>query len=227
MEHLGPYALNTVHAGRAEELGEAVPDHSVDLILCDPVYDSMPQYMWLVEWGARVLKLGGNLVAQCGHHFLPGVYASMIGRGLDYVWTLSEHLNGVNAGIFNRRVIVKWKPWVWFSMGATRKGDWMFDEHDGGGRDKQGHKWGDSPRFAMSVIHRLTEPGDIVVDPFTGGGSVPIACKALARKWLAFEINAGVAAHTQQRIGGAQSPLLVVGAEGDMQRMLAGLEREG
>ncbi|WP_142889896.1 DNA methyltransferase, partial [Klebsiella pneumoniae] len=40
-------------------------------------------------------------------------------------------------------------------------------------------------RLAAFLIEFLTEPGDLVVDPFAGLHKVPIAAERLGRRWLA------------------------------------------
>lgn len=42
--------------GDARDLAERIPDASVDLVFCDPVYDAIDDYRWLAETSARVLK---------------------------------------------------------------------------------------------------------------------------------------------------------------------------
>jgi len=37
------------------------------------------------------------------------------------------------------------------------------------------------------IIKALSNPGDLVCDPFTGSGSIPIACHRLGRRFIAFE----------------------------------------
>jgi len=37
------------------------------------------------------------------------------------------------------------------------------------------------------VIKALSNPGDLVLDPFTGSGSIPVACHRLGRRFIAFE----------------------------------------
>ncbi len=41
------------------------------------------------------------------------------------------------------------------------------------------------PELAAFLIEFLTEPGDLVVDPFAGLHKVPIAAERLGRRWLA------------------------------------------
>ena len=49
-------------------------------------------------------------------------------------------------------------------------------------------------------VERLTEPGQLVVDPFCGGGTVPVACIATGRRFVATEIDPGVAAAARARV---------------------------
>jgi DNA modification methylase len=46
----------------------------------------------------------------------------------------------------------------------------------------------------------LTEAGDLIVDPFAGGGTVPAACKILGRRWLATEIDKETVAVARKRL---------------------------
>lgn len=39
------------------------------------------------------------------------------------------------------------------------------------------------------IISSSSAPGDLVVDPFTGSGTVPIVCKKLDRPYYAFELD--------------------------------------
>lgn len=47
-----------------------------------------------------------------------------------------------------------------------------------------------SPLFARAVIKRFTEPGDIVLDPFMGGGTTLVEARALGRRAIGADINA-------------------------------------
>jgi hypothetical protein len=46
-----------------------------------------------------------------------------------------------------------------------------------------------SPRFASAVIEALTKPGDLVVDPFMGGGTTIIEAMAAGRLALGCDVN--------------------------------------
>lgn len=59
------------------------------------------------------------------------------------------------------------------------------------GDDEQGDKnyRGATPSYVIwNVVHRFTEPGDLVVDPFCGSGTTLDVCKDLDRKALGFDV---------------------------------------
>ncbi|MFH0765101.1 MAG: site-specific DNA-methyltransferase, partial [Calditrichota bacterium] len=45
-----------------------------------------------------------------------------------------------------------------------------------------------------------TDPGDTVLDPFFGSGTVGVVCEALSRHWLGIEIDPHYAAIARRRI---------------------------
>jgi len=196
---------NQIIAGDARALTKRIPDESIDLIFCDPVYNQIDDYRWLAEVGSRILVDGGNLIAQTGQHYLPQVLAAMDGQ-LDYVWVIAKHIWGRNAQMFSKRIIVAWKPFVWFSKGK-RNGDWIFDWIRSGNMDKTVHKWGDPPEMIVGLVERLTDEQGVVFDPFTGGGTVPVVCKRLGRNYVAFDIDEETAQVAQRRVENTQMPL--------------------
>ena len=54
--------------------------------------------------------------------------------------------------------------------------------------------------LAARAIRMLSDPGQIVLDPFAGSGTTAVAAKALGRLWLGFEGNAGAVRRARQRI---------------------------
>ena len=71
--------------------------------------------------------------------------------------------------------------------------------------EKEGEKWGNHPNHkSFSVLEPLirfySNPGDLVLDPFTGSGSTPAACLQLSRLTAGIELRAQWASMTQSRI---------------------------
>jgi hypothetical protein len=46
-----------------------------------------------------------------------------------------------------------------------------------------------SPKFVRSVIEKFSNPGDLVADPFMGGGTTLVECLALGRESIGFDIS--------------------------------------
>jgi hypothetical protein len=76
-----------------------------------------------------------------------------------------------------------------------------------------GHRWaknGDTIyRWieALSPGPELNKYGAIILDPFTGGGTVPAVCKMLQRNYIAFEIDPDTAELARERVRNTQPPL--------------------
>lgn len=208
MNKLGPFDLDTVVTGDAMQLGEAIPADSVDLILCDPVYWEIPQYRWLGQLASRVLVPGGALLAQVGEAFWFNAEAAVReATGLVPLPAIIEAYyfctSGYRVGTTN--ISSGYTPYIFATKGPKKV---SVMNRFFGKRDKAFHAWGDGANFAMQYISTLSGPGAIVLDPFTGGGTVPAAAKTLGRRFLAFEINPATAADARDRIANTQVPLL-------------------
>lgn len=202
----GIFDLNTIHSGDARRLAEDIPDDSIDLILCDPIYWNIEDYGWLAETGKRVLKPYGYCIAQVGTYYLFDAMQAMA-EHLDYYWLVSETLTHA-AAFFCRRIAQLHKPYLWFAKGlqVSPSRRYMIDRVHSP-KSKAFHKWGDGVGTMIPFIERLTLPGDLVLDPFTGGGTVPAACKELGRNFLAFEIDEPTAITARRRLAEMGDPL--------------------
>ncbi len=58
-------------------------------------------------------------------------------------------------------------------------------------------------------LHLLTQPGDIVCDPFMGAGSTAVAAKQLGRVFIGFEINPDYCEYANNRLNNLQYQLLL------------------
>ncbi len=56
--------------------------------------------------------------------------------------------------------------------------------------EKEFHDWQMPYEPIRKWIEAATEPGDLVVDPFTGSGTVALACWQTGRRFVGAEINA-------------------------------------
>ena len=57
------------------------------------------------------------------------------------------------------------------------------------GRDKRFHEWGKSESGIIELVELFSEPGDLVLDPFMGGGTTGVACLQLGRRFMGVDID--------------------------------------
>lgn len=173
-----------------------LPDSSVDLILTDPPYHEK----WLPLWGdlaalaMRVLKPGGLLVAMSGQEFLPEVFAQIKPHPLTWGWQWQVHFQGptsfhpahgfVSCG---RPILVYYKPNP-KTNARPRFGEGGKDVIFTSGVDQTFHPFGQKVEVYEELLQRFSQAGDLVVDPFGGGGTVARACANLGRRCVTSEI---------------------------------------
>jgi DNA modification methylase len=63
-------------------------------------------------------------------------------------------------------------------------------------------------QIAADHILSWSNPGDIVLDPFSGSGTTCVAAKALSRHWIGIEINEEYNQMARRRIESTEMPLL-------------------
>jgi len=177
-----------------------IPDESVDVIITDPPYpeEFLPTYETLAKVAARVLKPGGSCLALVGHQWLPQVL-DLMRKHLDYHWTLAYVQPGSTARIWSKKIIVGWKPVVWFTKGKY-DGDFAYDVVKSEARDKDYHEWGQSESGFARLIEWFSYPGDTILDPFVGGGTTGAVALKLGRKFIGIDIDPKAIETTRQRL---------------------------
>ncbi|MHB1030050.1 MAG: DNA methyltransferase [Pirellulaceae bacterium] len=187
--------------GSMELLWDRLEDNSVDLFLTDPPYAQVELYEQLAELAAAKLKPGKLCLAYSGQLHLATVMQVM-SLHLSYWWTFAIEFSGSHCAIHPRKIQNKWKPILVFAKPPLKPApEWLSDHLAGGGRDKEYHDWGQDESEVEYLINRLTRAGDLIVDPFCGGGAIPAACKSLGRRWLAAEIDKATAMIARKRLG--------------------------
>jgi len=177
----------------------------VDVIITDPPYPAefIDCYAKLGELAARVLPVGGSVVAMAGQHMLPDVH-DRLRRRLTYVWELGWfYEGGTDQPYWPYRISNTWKPVLWYANRVPRSRDrWTRDSvHNRAGRDdKAYHRWGQTVAGVRELVERFSEPGDTILDPFVGGGSTAIAALGLGRRFIGIDIDADAIATTAARI---------------------------
>lgn len=156
-----------------------------DCIITDPPYPE--EFVYLYGELARLSQSVGLVAAMCGQSYLPEVLALMTSH-LRYRWTLAYLTPGGQAvQQWPCKVNTFWKPVLLFGSAV----DWIGDvcRSDVNDNDKQHHDWGQSESGMADLVERLSEPGQLVCDPFCGGGTTAVVCLRLGRRFVGCDID--------------------------------------
>lgn len=167
-------------------------DGSVDLIMTDPPYLAAmyeEAYGILAEHGPRVLRPGGWLITYAPQYHLPHIMR-ILGERLEYYWTVAQlNQSNANAVVYARHVMAMWKPILIYNKPPTEQPPKAFCDLVTGKRMKAHHPWEQSIHEALHLLCRFARPGDLIVDPFAGSGTIPLAAKLLGLRYLGYEID--------------------------------------
>lgn len=168
-----------------------IKSESVDCIITDPPYPAeyIPLYGYLSRLAARVLKPNGSLVVMCGQSYLPEVIGQLC-TSMKYHWTMAYMTpGGQSPQLFTKKVNTFWKPLLWFTKGEY-KGDWMGDvlKSPVNDNDKRFHEWGQSYGGMVDIVTRFTDPDQVILDPFLGGGTTGLAAVTNGRRFIGSDI---------------------------------------
>lgn len=181
-----------VREGDFRDQLNSIPDESVALVLTDPPYfeKSLDLYSDLAILASRVLMPGGSLICYTGQSILPDVLERLKAR-LRYWWTLAlTHEHG-GQQLPGKWVMVEWKPVVWFVKDYRLGREYIADRLRGSRPEKAHHEWAQGIEEVTYLIERLTEPGELICDPFAGSGAFGRAALALERRFVGADLNPG------------------------------------
>ena len=167
-----------------------IADESVDFIVTDPPYprEYLPLYSDLSLLASRVLKPDGSLIVMIGQSYLPEVI-KRLEEHMEYYWIMPYLTPGGGAPmLYQKRVNTFWKPVLWYVKGEYN-GDYIGDILKSPESDKNYHEWGQSLGGMIDIVERLTNPGNVILDPFLGGGTTGVAAVTLGRKFIGSDIE--------------------------------------
>lgn len=216
--------IRAVERGMRRDAGEIIPDdlpeldercqlilgdmrdadiepESLDCIITDPPYpqEFIPLYGDLVERAAVWLKPGGSLLAMAGELHLPAVLRELDSGPLTYQWTNCYLVAGASVQIFPRKVSSQWKPVFWYVKGAYA-GPGICDVFKSDKADKEFHDWGQSESGIAALVRSFSKPGDVVCDPFMGGGTTGVVSLGLNRLFVGVENDPATFERAKNRI---------------------------
>ena len=174
--------------GDAIEEMAKLPDESIDMIFTDPPYDeeSIPLYGLMAEQAKRILKPGSSLITYAGHYAI-GQIINDVSEYLRYWWIIALKHSGKSARLPGKWVFVEWKPLLWFVKDGRNNNNYVSDYFKSIEPEKKLHDWEQSIAEANYYIDLLTNPGDMILDPFCGSGTTLIAAKKLKRNVRGFD----------------------------------------
>ena len=186
-------------------LESRIQDNSLDAIITDPPYPYEFIDCWskLAEFASNKLKEGGILVAMSGQSYLPEVYSRMNIPGLNYYWTCCIKTT-VSPNMHQKRLLTHWKPLLFYVKGEYNKTflktDCYFPDYKDTVEGQTFHKWGQSLPLMEKIIEDFTYAGELVCDPFMGGGTTIVAGVNMKRNMIGIEIDEKVYNNTCKRI---------------------------
>jgi len=171
--------------GDFEEALNDLQDHSVDLILTDPPYgnDAIELYARLATFASKKLQIGGHLITYAGQATIAEVINAMT-PDLRYWWCIALIHNSGLQQMPGKWVQIRWKPILWFVNGKRDDRLYVDDLIQGSPPRKDLHAWAQGTEEVKPLIDRLTEPGDLIVDPFAGSGTFGHAANDLGRHFI-------------------------------------------
>ncbi len=193
--------LVDVRLGNFVDIADELPDASVDIIITDPPYPHEFIEVWsdLSKVASRILKPHGLCIAYSGKLHLDECMRRL-GEHLSFYWQIM-FLQTVSPAVHPRRVNTKYKPILIyqnvpeggkveahkFSDGSN--GKYFFDVIEGGQVEKDAHEWQQSADGVEKLIEEFTLAGDLIFEPFSGGGTTPLVAKHMNRRCIACEID--------------------------------------
>jgi len=204
-----PDTIQLIHGDFIEQCETYVPEGSLDLILTEPLYSRDFQDEWepLLILSHLLLKPGGFFVSMCGHVDLPEIFRSADRNKLEFFWLLALIHKGARKTVHARSVRAAMKPIVaFYRPPLTQPSQYFTDIIEGTGRDKSLHVWQQGVEEFRELLQIFSNPGDCVMDPFFGTGSVALACFEDARRFIGFETN-------QERVEVARGRLIQISSQ--------------
>ena len=195
-----------IFEGDFREACKNIKDESVDAVICDPPYLKKFLHLWepLGEVSKRVLKPGGYLITYTGVMFLKETMDAL-SKNLTYFWeiavlhTLAPMAYSANAANWHKDVLLFYKP-------PYRKPCRPFqDVIKSPAPEKNLHPWQQPENDLRELVDILTNPGDLVLDPFCGSGTIAFLCQKMERRCIAIDIDPKCVLVTKGRLVKSES----------------------
>ena len=195
-----------LRTGDFREVLADLADQSVDAIVTDPPYnnDGVPLYEPLGAFALRVLKPGRLAVVYAGHLQLDREMELLARGGLTYMWHGVNVLRGRHTRVRVRMVFGQHRSVLLYSAGPYLPRTWLndvaFAEGRGGPEERPLHPWQQALEPVRYWIRQVSEPGELIVDPFIGSGTTAVAAVMEGRRFIGCDIDPGCVETTRRRL---------------------------
>jgi hypothetical protein len=196
-----------IHHGPFQDVLAYIEDESVDLVLTDPPWqwDVETLDLWddLGAFAKRVLRPGRALIAYSGSGCLAAAI-DRLSRHLDYVWAGALILPGRHNEVHAVMARDASTPIVFFSKGRYEPRHWFINSLSSPGAEKDAHPWQKPLGNVAYYLERFSEPGELVCDPFLGGGTTAVAAQQAGRRFVGCDLDPGAVEVTIERLQGCE-----------------------
>jgi len=181
-------------------------DASVDAIVTDPPYDTpgIPLFEDLAVFAARVLKPGRLAVVYAGHLELETEMELLARGGLSYCWHGVNVLAGRHTKVHKRMVFGWHRSVLLYSAGLYQPRSWINDltwaEGRGGPEERPLHPWQQALEPVRHWVRSVSQPSELVCDPFLGSGTTAAACALEGRRFIGADVDPGCLETARQRL---------------------------
>jgi DNA modification methylase len=189
---------NKIYQGDCLELMKQIEDESIDCIITDPPYginkgkiagdEDFSLINKFLPEAFRVLKDNSFFICFCSIAKLPELLKNNI---FNYRWMCIYYINnGMVRGSMGFSAFI---PAIIFTKGNPKIKKQIRDVCEISTSSKEVksfyHPYQKDFRIIRDLILCSTKEGELVLDPFMGGGSVPNACINLKRNFIGMELS--------------------------------------
>lgn len=179
-------------------------ENFVDFIVTDPPYSKKYLYLYekLGELAKYVLKDKGLCIVMTGQSYLLDIL-ELLSKNLNYLWTMAYLTpGGQSPFLWKVKCNTFWKPVLIFSKKSKYDGLSFGDviKTSVNNNDKRYHHWGQSVEGFDLIIERFALPGQLILDPFVGGGASAIATLKNGCSFIGIDVDSNCILKTRNRI---------------------------
>jgi len=194
--------LEGFYHGDFRAVMDELADESVDMIVADPVYDHLRYYQVLLHRAWMKLKPDSAVLmfTSTQNEAIIRHEAELLVPVLKYTYTLNYVVRAKPSKLRGYNLYTWRTPVLWYRKGKgfPHRGipDTYIDDH---ARPDGDHPWNKNVAVLQYWITAFTHPGDLVLDPFCGSGSVALACKHTGRRHISIDADEDAIAEAEAR----------------------------